>query len=355
MFNQMRHLTQADNGWDGSPLGDAVSRALAENGDLSAASMRAGGFRALAPMTDRAQVLVDTAVMEVGLQRLTLVKDLMDEGLVFNLNDPLSVTQLEWNSMGKLGAAQRVMLPGARYENKLPVMAANRIPIYITMDGFNLNVRVLKTSQRAGIPLDVSIVKQCVRSVNEAIEDAAINGATTLDGQAFYHAGYTAPGLINAPGANTYSITVRWDDAAATAAGTIGAKILADVQGMVAKNTADRKYGPYNLYVSTAYGMALDNDFKANGELTIRQRIEQLTAGGRPIRVRVADFLPTTTVVLLQMTSDVVDVINGMPPTVIPYTSIDGFVIHNLVMAVVVTRVRVDSDGASGVCVGTTP
>src|SRR5678816_1919975 len=149
----------------------------------------------------------DRAVVEVGLQRLTLTADVMAAGLTYNLTDPLSVAQLEWNQQSKIGAAQRTMSPSARGENKLPLIAPNRLPIYLTTDQFEIDIRTLKTSQRVGTPLDTSIVKQCTRAVNEAIEDAAINGATTLDGQNLQDAGYTAPGLLNAPGVNTQSLT----------------------------------------------------------------------------------------------------------------------------------------------------
>src|SRR4051812_33396653 len=88
-----------------SPLADVVGRALAETGGWSVPAMRAPGFRtmeaaelagidpnfrALAPLPERSQVVIDRAVVEVGLQRLTFVADLMAEGLVYPLTNPLS-------------------------------------------------------------------------------------------------------------------------------------------------------------------------------------------------------------------------------------------------------------------------
>jgi len=55
----------------------------------------------------------------------------------------------------------------------------------------------------------------------------------------------------------------------------------------------------------------------------------------------------------VQMTSDVVEIVNGQPPTVIPWTSLDGFTLYWLIMAIQVPRVRSDYDGNSGVCIGT--
>lgn len=366
MEKEMRFLA----GSTSSPLTDVVTRALTEAGGWSIEAMRRPGFRmmetieqelgqfrALAPLQDKAQVSIDKAVVEVGLQRLTLVADLMAAGLTYNLSDPLSVAQLEWSQQSKIGAAQRTMSPAARGENKLPIILPTRLPIYLTTDQFEIDIRTLKTSQRIGTPLDVSIVKQCTRAVNEAIEDAAINGATTLDGQNLVDAGYSAPGILNATGVNTQTLT-----AAAWTTTPVGATIFAEVMAMIGKLQGDKKFGPYRLYVGTQIGNALDTDYNSgtSNPITIRQRllaIESLQA------IRVADMLPGgngatpsigNKVALIQMTSDVIDIVMGQPPTVIPWTSLDGFMIHNIVMAIMVPRVRTDYEGNSGICVGTT-
>jgi hypothetical protein len=349
-----------------SPLNDLVARALMATGGWSIEAMRepgfrmleqvmsGDGFRAAAPLPDKAQVMIDKAVVEVGLQRLTFAADIMAEGLVYNLPDPLSVTQLEFSSRSRTGAAQRVMNPSARGEYKLPAILNSRLPIYLTMDQFMLDIRTLKVSERVGVPLDNTLVKDCTRSVNEAIEDAALNGATTLDGQALVDAGYAAPGLLNAPNANTQALSVDWT--AANVIGTTGPAILADVQAMIAKAAADKKHGPYNLYVGTNANIVLDGDFKANGDQTIRQRLENIQAGGRNLRIRAADMFPGSATgvqaALVQMTDDVVQMVVGQAPTVIPWTSLDGFYVHNIVMAIMVPRFRSDYDGNSGVVIG---
>ena len=361
MSKELRFLAGADATWQNTanPLNNVVARALQEAGGWSITAMRRpgfrmmetvegeAGFRALAPLVDKAQVVIDRAVVEVGQQRLTLVADLLNAGLTYNLSDPLSVAQLEHYTMSKVGAAQRTMSPEARGEFKLPIVAPNRLPIYLTTDDFAIDIRTLKTSQRVGTPLDTSLVKQCTRAVNEAIEDAAINGATTLDGQALTVAGYTAPGLLNAPNAEPHVLT-----AAAWSTVPVGATVLAQVQTMIASLQTNKKFGPYRLYVPTVVSNALDTDYSTSTSTvtTIRQRLLQLD-GLQAIRT--ADLMPATKVALVQMTSDVIDVVVGQPPTVIPWTSLSGFTIHNLVMAIMVPRVRSDAAGDSGIAVGT--
>lgn len=339
-------------------LSDAVLRAMAMPGGLTINNLREpgfrmmeqyvkeDGFRALAPLPENSQKVIDNAVVEVGLDRLTLMADVMAAGLTYNLSDPLSVTQLEWNASNKVGNAQRTMSPEVRQENFLPDLLANRLPIYLTTSGFELDIRTLRMSQRVGMPLDTSNIKSGVRAVNESLEDAFINGATTLDGQDLQVAGYKAPGIVNAPNAATQALTAAaWD------ATPVAATILAEVMSMIAKLVANKKFGPYRLYVPTTVGAFLDNDYTtAAPQNTIRERLTKLE-GLQAIRT--SDMLPATKVVLVQMTSDVLDVVVGQKPTVIPWTSLSGMTFHNLIMAIMVPRVKWDYNLKSGICVGT--
>src|SRR5215472_3063665 len=108
-----------------APLHGAMLRALNEHGELSIPALRA-----LSPLSDKAQVLVDRAVVEVGLERLQFVADVMADGLVYGLPDPLSVTQLEWDQESKAGGAMRTMSPAARQENQALDRKHQRLPIY---------------------------------------------------------------------------------------------------------------------------------------------------------------------------------------------------------------------------------
>ena len=345
MYDQMRFTAASEHG----PISGALLRSLTQTGELSVA-----GLRSLSPLSDKAQVLVDKAVVEVGLERLVFAADLLAAGLTFPLTDPLSVTQLEWETISKAGGAQRTMSPSARGENQLPKRDIKRLPIYLTTDDFSIGIRTLKMSQRVGTPLDLSLVKSATRRVNEAIEDAAINGATTIDGQPLVVGGYTAPGLLTAPNANTGALSVSW--IAANVVGTTGPAIVNDVLAGISALQADKMFGPYNLYIGTAAGNTIEGDFKVNTSDTIRQRLERITVGGRALNIRIADRMPGLStgvqMALVQMTSDVVEMVNGQPPTVIPWTSLDGFTLYWLVMAIMVPRVRSDYDGQSGVYLG---
>lgn len=323
---------------DGKNASPALRALL--NGQLTV-----GDLRALSPLSENAQKIIDDAVVEVGLDRLTVAADIMAEGLVYPLTDPLSVLEVQWETESKQGGAQRTMHPHARGENNASDRTQHRIPIYLTTDDFSVGVRTLRASARVGNPIDVSAVKQATRRVNEAIEDATWNGAgITVSGNGTY-------GLLNHPDANAfvYGSGLAWDNVSKT-----GQNILDDVLGMIDVQQANKMFGPVNLYVPTKYGNKLNNDFKANGTISILARLQELTVGGRNLRVRVADFLPANKTALVQMTDDVVDMIDGQAPTVIPWTAPDGFTLYWMVMAIQVPRVKSDYDGNSGVVVGYT-
>jgi hypothetical protein len=129
---------------------------------------------------------------------------------------------------------------------------------------------------------------------------------------------------------------------------TLGASIFGDVEAMISKLQADFKFGPYGLYTGTNVGNALDQDFKALGTQTIRQRLLQIP---QLVSIKTADQMPANTVVLIQLTSDVIDMVTGLAPTVVPWTSVDGFTLFWMVMAIMVPRVRDDYDGNSGIVI----
>lgn len=311
-------------------------------------------MRALSPLEENAQRIVDQAVVEVGVERLQLAADVLAEGLTFPVADPLSVMEVQWESIDKVGGAQRTMAPQARGEYQLPDRKILRVPVYLTTDDFSINIRTLKASQRIGQPIDTTLVKQATRRVNEAIEDAFINGAGLTIGGNDTTVSNTY-GILTEPNINNTSLSVDWTGP--NTVGTTGPDIVNDILAMIDILQADFKFGPYNLYIGTKAGNLFAGDYKTLGDLTIQQRVEQIQAGGRGIRVRIADRMPGSSTgvqsALIQMTDDVVDMVTGQAPTVIPWTSLDGFTLFWLVMAIQIPRVRSDYNGNSGICTGT--
>lgn len=327
------------------PAGTPLPLRLLVEGKLTVAQ-----FRAMRPLAEDQQKLIDDSVVRVGLDRLQVTADIMSEGLTYDIGQSFwGVTQLQWDMQSEAGGAKRTMEPRARGENFIIDRTPTVIPVYLTWDTFELGIRTLSASQRAGgLPLDTTLIEQATRRVNEAIEDATINGIPT---PVF---GSTVYGLLNAPNANTYQYTggEAWD-----AAGKTGQEILNDVLAMVALAVADKHYGPYNLYVNTAYDIALNKNWSdgvTTFPITVRQRLEQMMFGGRALQVKVADQLPANRTVLVQMTKDVLDIVTGQEPTVISWDQDGGLGMNWIVLACMIPRVKTTYTSQSGIVVGNT-
>jgi hypothetical protein len=328
----------------------AVSPALRSFSDALMNCRSIDEIRALSPLPEDAQKAIDDAVTEVKMDRLVLVRDLMAAKLVYNLPDPLAVTELQWDAVNRVGAARRSMEPGTRGENKLIDRSTQRIPIYCTTDEFRLGVRLLRASQKSGAGLDTTMVTQVIRSVNESIEDAAWNGATTEGGTLFTANGNSAYGVLNHPDVNTFNFV---GGEAWSAVGHTGEEILADMLGMIEDLINLKFYGPYVAYVTTADWMKLMQDFKSNSDITTLQRLQEIQTGSGPLSVRVADYLPADTVVLMEQSRGVMDMVIGQEPTIIQWESPQGFDKMFMALAIAVPRIKSDYNGVTGIIVGT--
>jgi hypothetical protein len=88
---------------------------------------------------------------------------------------------------------------------------------------------------------------------------------------------------------------------------------------------------------------------------TLRERLMKV---GDITDVRRLDFLPASTnpftMVMVQMTPDVAQAINGMDITTVQWESVGGMRLNFKVMAIQVARLRSDFNGRCGICEGTT-
>lgn len=311
--------------------------------EMTVARMSAAGIRNARPMAEDAQKLIDTAVVKVGLERLAVVAEVLARGLVFNLPNWLSVLNLQWDKAARFGTALQTMNPGTALETSQPALTANNIPIFATMTGGVFGIRQMAAAARVGTPLDTTAIEEWARAINESVEDQAVIGSVlTVSGN-------SAPGLLNAPNVNTFPYV---DNESWTAAGHSGEDILTDVQAGIVQNQNDNFFGPYTLFVNGPYNNKLNDDFKSNSDKTIRQRLSEIENGGEGLRIVAADFLPTDRVVIVQMTSNVLDVVLGQQPTAITWSPEPGFETMINIMACVILRPKDTSAGTSGIATG---
>jgi hypothetical protein len=344
----MRTLIRNPNG---SPAQDVVETLSAFRGSSEEAIKH---FRSLSPLPEDSQRIIDEGVIRVGRQNLVLVNDLIEAGLTRPLANWLSVLEIGTDSLNEAGYAQRTMDLDVRGERQVLDRKRRIIPVFATHDDFSFGARELAAGERVGQPLDATHVEQATRNVNVAIEDQAINGWTDGDAVVKVH-GNSVPGILTDP-AHTSDFTganPAWDHTSKT-----GAEIVTDVLNMIAVAKGVNKTGPFNLYVGTDYFSALNKNYidgTTTFDQTILERLEKIQAGGRGIRIRELDLMPDDKAALIQMTSDVIDVVVGQQPAPLSWMSNNGFRRYFLVLACMITRVRQDYNGNTGIVIGQLP
>lgn len=310
-----------------------------------ALKLLASGFKTSALRTNdvlrtREWISLDKVVTEVARQQLVGVGDLLTAGMTHPIQDALGVTSVEWEKMSDMGAAEVNMSGVAEDKNERLQFDLDRIPLPIVHKGFNINIRALHASRNGNTPLDTTQARMAARIVSEKNEDILFNGGLDLgtNGKVY---GYT-----NAPNAITDTLNQDWGLSATTGAQRL-AEILEIINNMRAKNFN----GPYMFYVPQAWYTLMGDDYKANGDRSILERLKAIEG--------VKDIKPsqnlTTKLVAIHWSQEVVDMIDGMQPTVLNWESHGGMILNFKVMSILVPRVKSDYNGSQGIAVYTKP
>lgn len=282
---------------------------------------------------------LDETVLQISRNRLRGIDDLRSRGLVYNLGNGMGTTVLESHSISDAFEAELSMDGVARSKGDRPVFSTNYLPIPIIHADFEINARVLETSRNMGNALDTTSVEQAARRVGEKLESMLF---TDTD---YTYGGGSIYSYLNHPQRNEFTLDSAWSDS-----GVTGKNIVDEVLEMKQEAIDAKHYGPYVLYVPTAYETKLDEDYSADkGTNTIRERIMQIS---NIADVKVVDTLTDGNVVLVQMTSDVVRLVQGMGIQTVQWQTEGIFVNKYKVMTIAVPQIRADQDGNSGIVHG---
>jgi len=278
---------------------------------------------------------LDDAVLAVSRQRLGGIEDLRANGLVYNLGNAMGTTVLEYHDINDAFTANLSMDGVTRGEGDRVVYGTNYLPLPIIHVDFEINQRVLEVSRRNNSALDTTSVEMATRRILEKLE------AMLFTSTSYTFGGGTIYGYLNQTYRNTVTLHEHWD-----ASGKTGAEIIADVLEMKQAAITAKHYGPYMLYIPTAYETTLDDDFASNYPKSIRTRILEIS-GIKGIKT--VDTLTADNVLLVQMTSDVVRLVNGLPVQVIEWQTDGAFVTKFKVITIAVPQVRCDQNHNSGI------
>lgn len=279
-------------------------------------------------------IAFDNTVVEVARQRLIGVGDLMSAGLRFPITNALGVTRVEWEKMSDMEAAEVSMSGVTDGRSDRVTFDLEGVPLPIIHKDFNINVRALHASRNGGTPLDTTQAALAARLVAEKIEGILFDGYAAIKMQSSTIYGYTT-----FPQRNTGTL-YDWDDS-----GTDGSEILSDVLEMIQDLYSNNMYGPFIFYVPLSYYVKLGEDFKTNSDKSILQRLMEVPG--------VKDIRPSENlaneVVAVQMSQDVVDMVDGIQPTTIMWESHGGMVFNFKVLAIMVPRFKSTKSGQCGI------
>lgn len=328
------------NALQGTNLAKGLS-GIAGGGDIAtkllAGGMSINALRTLDVLRKDEWVAFDNELITIAKSRLVGVGDLVSAGLTFGLTNAMGTTKLEWEDVSDMNPAELSMSGITQGQNDRVDYTLNALPIPIVHKDFNINIRTLLSSRNRGEALDTTQMSRAARRVAEMNESILFNGASLVSG------GNSIYGYTTAVNRNTGSLSSNWF---ATATGAV---IVSDILAMIAALTADNMFGPYYLYLPVTYNAKLDEDYKAESGITIRERIMQIP---KIIAIRESTNLAdgaSGEVLLVQFTKDVVDMVMGQEPTTVQWSSGDGMIFNFKVMSIMVPRMKSDQSGQSGI------
>jgi len=279
-------------------------------------------------------VRLDEALLNISESRITGVQDLINLGLTYDLGNGMASTVLEYHDVSDAMEADLTMDAVTRSPGDRVNFESVYLPLPIIHVDWEINQRVLENSRNMGNPLDTTSTERAVRKVMERREDMLFTDST------YAYANGTIYSYLNHPNRNIGSLTGAWT-------GLTGAQIVADVLAMKQESISAFHFGPWNLYVPTAYETTLDADYDATTPgTTIRERILKIN---NIEAVNVNDTLPAGSAILVQMTSDVVRLVRGMGIQNVQWQTEGQFITKYKTLTIQVPQVRADQEGNSGV------
>lgn len=280
---------------------------------------------------------LDEVLLNVSRTRLSGVNDLISRGLTFNLGNAMGTTVFEYETMSDAFSAELSMDAISRVSNDRPDYGIGYLPIPIIHVDYQINARVLASSRSRGQALDTAQAEMAARKVAEKLETMLFTNTTYAFGSG------TIYSYLNHPRRNPVTMAVLWNNSTAT-----GATIVNDVIAMKQKSIDALHYGPWVLYIPVAYETLLDKDYDRTTSTgsTIRKRLLEIDG---ITDIKIIDTLPVKNVLLVQMTSDVVRLVQGMGLTNVEWDTEGKMITKYKVMTIQVPQIRADYNLKSGV------
>lgn len=264
-------------------------------------------------------------------------------------------TTVEYQNMNDPGEAVVDMDGLADGRGDRPLFKLMSAPLPITHSDFYFSQREIMVSRNGGAPLDTTMAEAAGRRVAETIEQTLIGTltgttyGTVASGPGAHTGNSTAYGYTNFP----YRVTKTDLHTPVT---TAPETVVEDVLEMRETMYTNGFYGPFMLYHSTGYDRFFDDDyFRTGGTAVTRTLRERLQSIEGIMAVERLDYLISGyQMVLVQMTSEVVEAIEGMEIQTVQWESQGGMRQNFKVMAIKTPLLKTPYNGVAGMIHGTT-
>lgn len=278
--------------------------------------------------------------------------------------DGMSSMVLEYQTVSDAGEAVVDFDGMTEGRNDQPLFKLEGLPLPIIHSDFWFPERFLAISRKNGTRLNTRMAENAGRRVAEMVEKMLIgtvvgpNFGTQASGTAGIPYGRTPSvyGYLNHP-----SRIVKTNVTAPTAGGWTPNVLVDDVLALIDLLRDAGYYGPFMVYTSTDWDKYLDSDYyTGTGSAlaptsTLRRRLKEI---GEVQDIRRLDFLDKATnpftIIVVQMTSDVVQAVNGMDINTVQWPTMGGMRTNFKVMCIQVPLLTPNHDDDLGVAVGTT-
>jgi len=292
-------------------------------------------------------IMLDQRVVMAARQRLRAWSDLAAAN-TFSVPG-MSKTMLEHETMSDVGEAVVDMDGLTDGRNASPRFQLEAMPLPITHSDFHFSSRKLAESRNAGTPLDTALAENAGRRVAEMVEKTLIGTVTGVQYGTGSEYGTTPKvyGYTNFPGRATKNTMTA-------PTGSNGSTVKDDWLALRDLLYDANFYGPYMAYVSSDYDRYLDQSYSTSEPSAGTLREQLLKIDGIQSIKRLDYLTNTFTVLLVQMTSDVAQAVNGMDITTVQWESRGGMQLNFKVMCIWAPRLRADYNGNCGIAHGTT-
>ena len=264
-------------------------------------------YRSFETLPKEAWEEIDDTVIMTAKENLVGIADLMANSNTNKFYDGMSASVYTHKRISEVGPATVGVNPDKTSDTSILQMNDLTVPMLVTWKDFTLNTAQVAMANRAGLPLGFSLVEEATRSVARKLEENLFTAEIPANGATMY-------GYCTYPDRQTYTILEPWYDVLPADQAT-PEEIMNDVNNMMTLSMEQNHFGPWMLYIPWQYQARLNQDYLTTtnqypGVGSIRSRLMQLP---NLIDVRVGTYVPDDTVVLVEMSSSTVILINGMP------------------------------------------